>query len=311
MTAKNFSESKTVALAAGEATDTDFDVSAYRRVMIVFRNTGANAIGTAAVSLSPAGTYFSAVSPVGTAVGSTASGASSKLVDLPVAAKTLRVTLTSSSGSSAVIEVCGCDEDSGDGQVRVAGEVVGSATVGVLSVTDLVASGDVTAGDDLTVTDDAAIGGDLAVTGNGTVGGTLGVTGDLTAGGGFRQTLPASTVTLAASQTDAATTFGGLVGAGGWVAPRAGSLTGISGMLDAAVTGGGFQAQFRVFKNGSLLHASAVLPAFTQAGAEVKRSATFAKDTYTFAAGDHLQVVYTSTAITNTPKAWVSLEVEC
>lgn len=310
MTAKNFSESKTVALAAGEATDTDFDVSAYRRVMIVCRNTGANAIGTAAVSLSPAGTYFSAVSPVGTAVGSTASGASSKLVDLPVAAKTLRVTLTSSSGSSAVIEVCGCDEDSGDGQVRVAGEVVGSATVGVLSVTDLVASGDVTAGDDLTVTDDAAIGGDLAVTGATTCVG-LTASGDLAAAGGFRQTLPASTVTLAASQTDAATTFGGLVGAGGWVAPRAGSLMGISGMLDAAVTGGGFQAQFRVFKNGSLLHASAVLPAFTQAGAEVKRSATFAKDTYTFAAGDHLQVVYTSTAITNTPKAWVSLEVEC
>jgi hypothetical protein len=155
--------------------------------------------------------------------------------------------------------------------------------------------------DDAGLTYDTA-GDALAVTGTGTF------TGDIAAAGGFRQSIGTFEVVLAASQTGTRTKLGGTIN-GGWVAPRAGSVTAFTAMLSAAVTGGGFSATLKVFKNGSLLNAALNL-AFTQAGAETTKSVTAAKDTYTFAAGDILDVRYDSTAITNTPDCWAAIEVE-
>lgn len=80
--------------------------------------------------------------------------------------------------------------------------------------------------------------------------------------------------------------------------------------LAAAVTGVTKTATFRLYKNGTLLHADFDL-AFTSAGAETNKRALVAKDLRTFDAGDLLQVVYTSDTITNTPKAWAVVEIEC
>lgn len=135
--------------------------------------------------------------------------------------------------------------------------------------------------------------------------------GDLQAVGGFKQCVGPWTITLAASQTNLGMVYGAVATVtAGWVAPTAGSLLYISGFLDAAITGAGTQAAFGVYKNGTIINASAICT-FTQAGAETVNKATFAKDLYTFAAGDNLTIKYTSTAISNTPKAWVSMGVEC
>lgn len=179
-----------------------------------------------------------------------------------------------------------------------------------IELVNLAITNDASVGGDADVTGDATVGGTLDVTGEATFGAGVTATGDLAAAGGFRQALPAFTVTLAASQTAAATDFGGLAGAGGWVAPRAGSVTALSAMLDAAITGSTKTCTFRVYKNGSLLHSAYDL-LFTTGGAETSLYVAVAKDAHVFAAGDVLQVVYTTTAISNTPLAWVSVEIEC
>ncbi|MCC6649079.1 MAG: hypothetical protein IT374_26360 [Polyangiaceae bacterium] len=72
-----------------------------------------------------------------------------------------------------------------------------------------------------------------------------------------------------------------MASAPGWVAQRAGSIVGFSAALSAAITGAGL-------------------------------AVAVAKDTalHTFAAGDNIDVVYTSTGISNTPviSAWVEIE---
>lgn len=139
--------------------------------------------------------------------------------------------------------------------------------------------------------------------------GGVSTTGDVSAAGGFRQTVSPFTATLAADQTATATTWG-LAGAGAWVAPRAGSVTAISAHLDAAITGATKTAIPGVYKNGTIINAASILT-FTTGGAETDLYLAIAKDTYTFAAGDRIDIRYTSTTITNTPKMWVSVEVEC
>lgn len=60
--------------------------------------------------------------------------------------------------------------------------LVAMGAAGDSNFTNVVTSGDITAGDDLTVTDDAAVGGNLAVTGTSTVTGATTQTGALTIG---------------------------------------------------------------------------------------------------------------------------------
>lgn len=142
---------QTATLAAAAATNFDFAVHEYRRVQIAVTNDGAtNAIGTTAVSVSPSGTNFGTIAVIGTAVGSIAASASSPLIDLPVNATTLRVTLTSADGSTATVEVRGTADPS-DGVIRVDGNAVGTASVGALSATTLAVSGALTCNGAVTV----------------------------------------------------------------------------------------------------------------------------------------------------------------
>ncbi len=144
-----------------------------------------------------------------------------------------------------------------------------------------------------------------------TAGGLTAAAGDLAALGGFKHSVGPWTVTLAASQTDLGMVYGAVAAVtAGWVAPSAGSILGISAFLDAAVTGGGTQAAFGVYKNGTIINASAIVT-FTAAAALAKNHATFAKDLYTFVADDVITIKYTSSGISNTPKAWANVIVEC
>jgi len=71
----------------------------------------------------------------------------------------------------------------------------------------------------------------------------------------------------------------------GYVAPRAGSLTALSAHLSGNAAGSTLVVS--VHKNGTLLHASAIA---TVASGEAKGRATFTAETYTFDAGDVLDV---------------------
>lgn len=133
--------------------------------------------------------------------------------------------------------------------------------------------------------------------------------GDLDAAGGFRRLVGPAVVTLAADQTDTEVPLGG---AGvTWVAPRAGSITAFTGNIAAAITGSGTSVTVEVAVNGTPVAATAL--SFTEAGAETEDTYTTAKDTagLTFAAGDNISVVYSSTTITNTPVLGCFIEVEC
>lgn len=194
--------SQTATLAAAVATNFDFAVHDFRRVQIVITNDGAtNAIGTTAVSVSPGGTNFGTLAVIGTAVGSIAASTSSKLIDMPVSATTLRVALTSADGSTATVEVRGTEEPS-DGVIRVGGNVVGDADAGALSTTTLAVSGA------------AALASTLAVTGATTL------TGALTCNGA---------VTVQAADAGAAA-------ASGTVNARAGTFTVASGQTGYVLT---------------------------------------------------------------------------
>lgn len=106
-------------------------------------------------------------------------------------------------------------------------------------------------------------------------------------------------VTLAADQSDAATTHG--VSGGAFVAPWAGYVVGLSGYLSAAITGAGTTATVEVDVDGAQV-AGLTLP-FTEAGAEVELTSTlnYGVAAGVVAAGNRVKLIYTSTTITNTP----------
>jgi len=149
-------------------------------------------------------------------------------------------------------------------------------------------------------------------TGAVTVGTTLGVTGDVSAAGGFRQNIgPWVQENVAANQAAVAIGRGASAGVGKtWVAPRAGSLMGLSGFLTTAGAAGSDMI-VSVYKNGALLNALTILT-FDFGTTSVKETATFAKDAHTFAAGDEITVRVTTdgawTAVT--ADLTVDLEVE-
>ena len=118
---------------------------------------------------------------------------------------------------------------------------------------------------------------------------------DINAVGGYRQIIPFSVTNVAAGDnaTPASSTpvqaqwAGAAAVAVGWVAPRAGSLTGLSAALSAAAAGSNLIVG--VYKNGTIINASAIVT-LTSAGSDTKSSTTFAKDLYAFAAGDVIDV---------------------
>lgn len=157
-----------------------------------------------------------------------------------------------------------------------------------------------------------------AITSSGAItSGAITSSGDLAASGGFRQqvgpfTAPGAAGVTAASQTNLDLYFSHAGGAAiDFVAPRAGSITGLSGALSTAATTAGDPTTLTISatKNGTEV---ALTVDFTSAGAEVKGYDTAAKDTLTFAAGDTLGISYTSDAnLSNTPKLVACLEIEC
>ena len=137
--------------------------------------------------------------------------------------------------------------------------------------------------------------------------GSITATGDLAAAGGFRQTISGWAGTLAASQTTLAVPFCGKTAP--WIAPRAGSVMGVSIGLSAAFTGTTKTVVLHVNKNGSLLSSSLNLT-LASATADTAKYVVAAKDAHTFAAGDAISLDYTSTDITGTPDYAAALEVE-
>jgi hypothetical protein len=113
--------------------------------------------------------------------------------------------------------------------------------------------------------------------------------------------------TLAADETNEPLIFGAAGGA--WVAPRAGSITAISAILGEAITGADQTVTLQLFLNGVAV--TELDLEFTEAGAEVVLYATAASGAHAFAAGDTIDLGYTSDTITNTPTIIASVEVEC
>lgn len=140
--------------------------------------------------------------------------------------------------------------------------------------------------------------------------GGISTTGDLSAVGGFRQQVGPFAGALAADQTDTVIRPAAVASAPGWVAQRAGSIVGFSAAISAAITGAGTTVAVSVRINGTIVAATQL--DFTQAGGATEDRYAVAKDValHTFAAGDNIDVVYTSTTITNTPaiSAWIEVE---
>ncbi len=196
------------------------------------------------------------------------------------------------------------------------GDLVGATSVTATAGGVTATAGDITAAaDDIVATlgDITADAGDLVAT----LGGVSAPAGDLAALGGFRTMVgpfvaPGAAGVTAASQADLDCRYSHVAAAVvDFVATRAGSVMGISAALDTAVTGGGFDITAEVTINGVEIVGGPVA-SLTQAGAEVAASAVIAKDVAAavFAAGDTIGVSYSSTAITNTPKLLVTVEIE-
>ncbi len=118
---------------------------------------------------------------------------------------------------------------------------------------------------------------------------------------GLPETVSGWYETLAASQTaNVVNRFGNASLA--WVAPRAGSVIALSFCTDSAL-----DAAVDVFlrKNGTVV---AACTATASSGTTAR--ATFARGTYTFAAGDKLTLQYNSGTLGGTPLLCADLEVE-
>lgn len=129
------------------------------------------------------------------------------------------------------------------------------------------------------------------------------VTKDIEAVGGYRKTVGPYTHALLANQTGIVLTFG--ITGNAVVAFRAGSITGISGNLDAAVTAGTLTIDVHV--NGG---PSVFVLTFTNADG-VTKIATQGKDIDLIAAGDLITVTYSTTAgFTGPVNLTVGVEIE-
>jgi hypothetical protein len=142
-------------------------------------------------------------------------------------------------------------------------------------------------------------------------GANLTLSGDISAAGGYRQTVDGWLDTdAAANQAAVEMTRTGL---GRWIAPRAGSVTGVVIVASEARTAG--SATVEVFKNTGLSGAAGAGTGLTAVldGSNTSRKATTqAKDTDTFAVGDELYIVLTTDAgwLPVTSDLKVSIEVE-
>lgn len=102
------SSQQTLTLAAGVAGALTFDTSGAKQLTLVIENTGVtNAIGTTVVTKSPDGTIFGTDSALGTAIGSIAASGSVLVEITDVAFQKLKLTFTSTSGSTVRVTLRG------------------------------------------------------------------------------------------------------------------------------------------------------------------------------------------------------------
>jgi hypothetical protein len=95
-------------LAAGVAADVDIPTLGASRLAIVVKNTGgSNAIGTVALLKSPRGGLFVQDAAATALIGSLAVGASALVELTDLMCQTVRLTLTSASGSTYAVEYWG------------------------------------------------------------------------------------------------------------------------------------------------------------------------------------------------------------
>lgn len=143
------------------------------------------------------------------------------------------------------------------------------------------------------------------------------VTGGIT--GGVRQLLPFGQANVAlgdnatpASSTPVQTHACGVsaLSTCGFVAMRAGSLTGLSVSLSGAAAGS--NAIFGVYLNGTIINAAAIVT-LASATSDTEARGTFASGSYAIAAGDVIDVrVRTgSDWSATTVDAFIAVEIEC
>lgn len=160
--------------------------------------------------------------------------------------------------------------------------------------------------------------GDSTIDGSLSVGANATVTGDIAAAGGFRQciqfgyaNIAAGNAVAPASSTPVTLHWCGVATISvGWVAPRAGSFTALSAALSEAAAGSNLIVG--VYVNGTIANAAAIVT-LASGTSDTKARTTWAKDTYTFAAGDVIDIRIRAGSgwTATTADIGVALEVEC
>lgn len=135
---------------------------------------------------------------------------------------------------------------------------------------------------------------------------------------GFSQMIPFAVTNVAAgdnataaSSTPVQAQWAGAAAVGvGWTAPRAGSVRSLSATLSAAAAGSDLLVA--IYKNSTLLHAS-TLVTLASATNDTKRYANFPLGSYTFAAGDTIDVRIRTGSGWSASSAdlGIAVEVEC
>jgi hypothetical protein len=97
-------ETRAASLTAATATNVDFDTKGGRSIALTIENTGANAIGTVEVWKSVRGTKFAQDTALTAAIGSIAAAGVSLVELTDCSFATLRLRMTSASGSTYSVE---------------------------------------------------------------------------------------------------------------------------------------------------------------------------------------------------------------
>lgn len=101
-------DTKTGTLSAGVAADIDLDTSGSKNILVVVENTGGtNAITSVVVKMSPDGTAWGTNTAAGAAFGTIAANSDKPLEMEGVAFQKLRLTLTSTSGTTYRVTIRG------------------------------------------------------------------------------------------------------------------------------------------------------------------------------------------------------------
>jgi hypothetical protein len=97
----------TATLAAGVATEIDLNLNGSTNWTIVLRNTGGNAVTALTVAVSPLGTLFEAAASITTGIPLAGGTSLAAIVGSSEPARTVRLTATSTVGTTVSVEALG------------------------------------------------------------------------------------------------------------------------------------------------------------------------------------------------------------